>query len=114
MLYGLNFYFLHLLTLYRCVCRFKEAEAIYTDLLKRNSENVLYYAKLLEAKQIESNEDKVSFFDTCRNEYAGAAAPRRLQLNFATGDSFRRLVDQYLRTGLNKGVPPLFVDLRFV
>lgn len=82
-------------------------------MLKRNSENVLYYGKLLEAKQIASNEDKVAFFDNCRKEYPGAAAPRRLQLNFAKGDSFRRLIDQYLRTGLNKGVPPLFVDLRF-
>ena len=29
-----------------------------------------------------------------------------------TGDRFRKLVDAYLRKGLHKGVPPLFVDLR--
>jgi peptide alpha-N-acetyltransferase len=29
-----------------------------------------------------------------------------------TGEEFRILVDKYLRQGLHKGVPPLFVDLR--
>lgn len=29
-----------------------------------------------------------------------------------TGEQFRILVDKYLRQGLHKGVPPLFVDLR--
>jgi hypothetical protein len=28
------------------------------------------------------------------------------------GEEFRILVDKYLRQGLHKGVPPLFVDLR--
>jgi len=28
------------------------------------------------------------------------------------GEQFRILVDKYLRQGLHKGVPPLFVDLR--
>lgn len=82
--------------------------------MKRNSENVLYYNKLLEAKQITSDEDKVEFFGNCRNEYTGALAPRRLQLNYASGDTFKRLVDEYLKVGLHKGVPPLFVDLRYV
>lgn len=29
-----------------------------------------------------------------------------------TGEEFRLMVDKYLRQGLHKGVPPLFVDLR--
>lgn len=29
-----------------------------------------------------------------------------------TGDVFKEEVDRYLRKGLHKGVPPLFVDLR--
>lgn len=29
-----------------------------------------------------------------------------------SGEEFRILVDKYLRQGLHKGVPPLFVDLR--
>lgn len=73
-----------------------------------------------------------------------ALAPRRLQLNYASGDEFKVLVDRYLRkgnvlfthtviylneiciiciylikliylfTGLHKGVPPLFVNLRLL
>jgi peptide alpha-N-acetyltransferase len=31
---------------------------------------------------------------------------------FCSGDHFKVLVDRYLRQGLHKGVPPLFVDLR--
>jgi len=36
---------------------------------------------------------------------------RKLWFVFA-GNEFRLLVDKYLRQGLHKGVPPLFVDLR--
>lgn len=43
--------------------RFKEAEAVYEDLLKRNPENVMYYHKLIEARQLTSTDDKVAFFN---------------------------------------------------
>ncbi|KAI5639843.1 NMDA receptor-regulated protein 1 domain-containing protein [Phthorimaea operculella] len=92
--------------------RFKEAEALYEVLLKRNPENVMYYQKLMEAKQLSNPEDKVAFFEVFKKEYPRAIAPRRLQLTEASGASFKQLVDQYLRHGLHKGIPPLFVDLR--
>ncbi|XP_045539538.1 N-alpha-acetyltransferase 15, NatA auxiliary subunit [Papilio machaon] len=93
--------------------RFKEAEGVYEDLIKRNPENVMYYQKLIEAKQLSKSEDIVAFFDVYKKEYPKAIAPRRLQLNEAHDPLvFERLVDQYLRQGLHKGVPPLFVDLR--
>lgn len=93
--------------------RFKEAEGIYEDLLKRNPENVLYYSKLIEAKQLIKAEDKVAFFDEYKKQYPKAIAPRRLQLTEAQAQSpFENLVDEYLRHGLYKGIPPLFVDLR--
>ncbi|KPJ13486.1 N-alpha-acetyltransferase 15, NatA auxiliary subunit [Papilio machaon] len=95
--------------------RFKEAEGVYEDLIKRNPENVMYYQKLIEAKQLSKSEDIVAFFDVYKKEYPKAIAPRRLQLNEAHDPLvFERLVDQYLRQGLHKGVPPLFVDLRLV
>lgn len=31
---------------------------------------------------------------------------------FYAGEEFRIMIDKYLRQGLHKGVPPLFVDLR--
>ncbi|XP_047027460.1 N-alpha-acetyltransferase 15, NatA auxiliary subunit [Helicoverpa zea] len=93
--------------------RFKEAEAVYEDLLKRNPENVMYYEKLIEAKQLITPEEKVAFFDVYKKEYPRAIAPRRLQLTEAVAQPvFEQLVDEYLRHGLHKGIPPLFVDLR--
>ncbi|XP_063366131.1 N-alpha-acetyltransferase 15, NatA auxiliary subunit [Cydia amplana] len=93
--------------------RFKEAEAVYEDLLKRNPENVMYYQKLIEAKQLSDPDEKVAFFDVYKKEYPKAIAPRRLQLSEAGSAAvFARLVDEYLRHGLHKGIPPLFVDIR--
>ncbi|XP_045504813.1 N-alpha-acetyltransferase 15, NatA auxiliary subunit [Colias croceus] len=93
--------------------RFKEAESVYEDLLKRNPENVMYYQKLIEAKQLSNPDEKVAFFDVYKKEYPKAIAPRRLQLTEAEAPAvFERLVDEYLRHGLHKGIPPLFVDLR--
>ncbi|XP_045778585.1 N-alpha-acetyltransferase 15, NatA auxiliary subunit isoform X2 [Maniola jurtina] len=92
--------------------RFKEAEAVYEDLLKRNPENVMYYQKLVEAKQLSDPDEIVAFYDEYKKEYPKAIAPRRLQLTDARVPSFERLADEYLRHGLHKGIPPLFVDLR--
>ncbi|VVC97607.1 unnamed protein product [Leptidea sinapis] len=48
-----------------------------------------------------------------RKEFLKAIAPRRLQLTEAQSQPiFEKLVDEYLRHGLHKGIPPLFVDLR--
>jgi len=41
-----------------------------------------------------------------------ATAPRRLQLDLATGDKFKELVTPYLTTGLTKGIPSLFADVK--
>lgn len=38
--------------------------------------------------------------------------PKRLPLDIAFGDEFREIIDGYLRRGLRKGVPPLFVNVR--
>lgn len=92
--------------------RYKEAELLYRELLMRNPENTMYYAKLQEALQLSTSSEKLKMFTEFQELFPRALAPRRLPLNFATGDEFRILVDKYLRQGLHKGVPPLFVDLR--
>lgn len=38
--------------------------------------------------------------------------PKRLPLDVAEGAKFREVIDEYLRRGLRKGVPPLFVNVR--
>lgn len=58
----------------------------------------------------------VRMFANCflflQSEYPYSICPKRLPLNVANGDRFREIVDEYLRRGLRKGVPPLFVNVR--
>ncbi|XP_043268220.1 N-alpha-acetyltransferase 15, NatA auxiliary subunit [Venturia canescens] len=89
-----------------------EAVQVYKDLLNINPENTTYYGKLAEAERHASPEDTLRMLQKYEQLFPRALAPRRLQLNYATGDQFKQLVDQYLRKGLHKGVPPLFVNLR--
>lgn len=91
---------------------FVRAVKHYEELIKRNPENTMYYKKLIEAMQIEKPEDIVQFYMSFSKIYPRASPPKRLPLNYATGEQFKTLVDKYMRKGLIKGVPPLFVDLR--
>ncbi|CAB3378713.1 Hypothetical predicted protein [Cloeon dipterum] len=92
--------------------RWKESEEIYRKLLLRNPENTKYYKLLQEALRLTDPEEKLKLFEEYRERFPRAQAPQRLPLALATGDTFKTLVDKYLRRGLHKGVPPLFVDLR--
>uniref|UniRef100_A0AAR5PIA3 N-alpha-acetyltransferase 15, NatA auxiliary subunit n=1 Tax=Dendroctonus ponderosae TaxID=77166 RepID=A0AAR5PIA3_DENPD len=90
----------------------KKAEEIYEELIDRNPENILYYKKLIEAKRLTSESDIIDFYGKYAEKFPRSMPPKRLPLNYATGEQFRVLVDQYMRKALTKGVPPLFVDLR--
>lgn len=98
--------------LYLKLERYDQAESFYSDLIKRNPENTLYYKKLIDAKQITKPDDIVQMYLEFEDRYTRSIPPRRLPLNYASGSKFKELVDKYLRRGLHKGVPPLFVDLR--
>ncbi|XP_050299947.1 N-alpha-acetyltransferase 15, NatA auxiliary subunit [Anthonomus grandis grandis] len=91
---------------------FGKAAAIYGELIQRNPENTLYYKKLIEAQQLTNQNEIVKFYQKYAKKFPRASPPRRLPLNYATGEQFRVLVDEYMRKALTKGVPPLFVDLR--
>lgn len=41
-----------------------------------------------------------------------ANAPRRLQLNICSGETFKQLAEPYIIRGLTKGIPSLFADLK--
>jgi Flp pilus assembly protein TadD len=41
-----------------------------------------------------------------------ATAPRRLALTISSGDTFKALAEPYLLTGLDKGIPSLFADIK--
>ncbi|VEN54859.1 unnamed protein product, partial [Callosobruchus maculatus] len=92
--------------------QFDKAAEYYEQLIQRNPENTKYYKKLIDAKRLQKPEDIVDFYLKYSEKYPRANPPRRLPLNYATGDKFKQLVDKYMRRALTKGVPPLFVDLR--
>lgn len=92
--------------------RHSRALPIYTELIKRNPENTLYYSKYLEAKQVTEWTEQVQIFKEFQMEYPRAICPRRLPLNGGKGEIFKNLVDEYLKRGLRKGIPPLFVNIR--
>lgn len=92
--------------------RLQASEKVFRELLAGNPENWAYYKGLERALQPDSVEDRVNIFLEMQEKYSRAQAPRRLPLTFASGETFRTLVDKYLRHALHKGVPPLFVDMR--
>lgn len=92
--------------------QFEKSAKYFEELIQRNPENTDCYKKLIQAKQVKKPEDIVKFYLEYAEKYPKAMPPRRLPLNYATGEQFRSLVDKYMRRSLSKGVPPLFVDLR--
>ncbi|XP_015440387.1 PREDICTED: N-alpha-acetyltransferase 15, NatA auxiliary subunit [Dufourea novaeangliae] len=92
--------------------QYAEAVQIYKDLLNINPENTTYYTRLAEAERHATPEETLAMLQRYEELFPRALAPRRLQLSYAAGDTFKTLVDRYLRKGLHKGVPPLFVNLR--
>jgi peptide alpha-N-acetyltransferase len=89
----------------------KEAESIYADLLGRNHENHEYYRMLEQARGAETEADKLQIYTELQERFPRAQAPRRLPLNFLTGEEFENRLRAYVCNALRKGVPPLFVDL---
>lgn len=92
--------------------KLSEADAVYVDLMKRNPENHDYYHQLEVARGAVSEEDKLKIYDEYHEKFPRAQAPKRLPLNFTTGEEFEKRLRNYFITAVRKGVPPLFVDLR--
>ena len=98
--------------LYLKLDRKSEARNEYGKLLDRNAEKRQYYLGLEEARGLTNEEGKLQMYAEMREKYPRSTLARRIPLNYATGENFRSLADQYLRRALHKGAPPLFVDLR--
>lgn len=94
--------------------QFDKAAKYFEDLVRRNPENTTYYNKLILANQLTKPEDILNFYCVQSEKYPKSNPPKRLPLNCAVEEPFKNLIDNYLRQGLRKGVPPLFVDLRSV
>jgi len=80
--------------------------------LKRNPENHEYYKQLEVARDASTIEDKLAIYIEYQEKFPRAQAPKRLPLNFLTGNELEVRLSTYIKAALRKGVPPLFVDLR--
>ncbi|XP_071489003.1 N-alpha-acetyltransferase 15, NatA auxiliary subunit-like [Diadema antillarum] len=89
-----------------------EARLIFEGLLDRNPENWAYYEGMERCVLPETEGERLAIYTRCAHKYPRASAPKRLPLNFVTGDSFDQILDEYLRKMLRKGVPPAFTSLR--
>ncbi|KAJ3102267.1 hypothetical protein HDU96_009704 [Phlyctochytrium bullatum] len=95
-----------------------QAEAAYRALLKINPDSLEYIKALLQCKGFEgelSDEQTVKvleIFEDLGDEYKKAHAIRRLPLDFAKGERFKVMADNYLKPLFRKGVPSVFVSIR--
>jgi tetratricopeptide (TPR) repeat protein len=60
----------------------------------------------------EANKQALSILQEFSTQLPRASAPRRLALTVAVGDDFKEFVKPYLLSGLMKGVPSLFSDIK--
>uniref|UniRef100_A0A0K8RSI2 N-alpha-acetyltransferase 16, NatA auxiliary subunit-like n=1 Tax=Crotalus horridus TaxID=35024 RepID=A0A0K8RSI2_CROHD len=92
--------------------RLEEAAEIYQELIDRNAECWSYYEGLEKALQPHSLEERLETYEEISKRHPRAVSPRRLPLNFVTGEKFRELLDKFLRVNFSKGCPPLFTTLK--
>ncbi|XP_040274397.1 N-alpha-acetyltransferase 15, NatA auxiliary subunit [Bufo bufo] len=92
--------------------RLEEATDVYRGLLDRSPENWAYYKGLEKALNPATMEERLKIYEDSWTKYPRGLVPRRLPLNFLTGEKFRVCVDKYLRMNFSKGCPPVFNTLR--
>ncbi|KAG2439621.1 hypothetical protein HXX76_004973 [Chlamydomonas incerta] len=104
------------------VGRLAEAAAAYRRLLAVNPNNYKVHEGLRAAMELAPAADGsltdvqraklAELYDELAATYPSASACRRIPLDFKVGDAFTAAADAYLRRGLTRGVPSLFVDMR--
>ncbi|XP_071786525.1 N-alpha-acetyltransferase 15, NatA auxiliary subunit-like [Asterias amurensis] len=92
--------------------RASEATSIYEELVERNPESWSNYEGLEKCKNPRSEEERLEIYTRIAEKFPRAAVPRRMPLKFTTGERFEKLLDEYLRRLLRKGVPTAFVSVK--
>ncbi|KAJ7487779.1 NMDA receptor-regulated protein 1-domain-containing protein [Mycena latifolia] len=95
-----------------------EAEHAWRVLVEHNPDCYEYYRGYLSnlGLTLDATDARapkaLSILEEFSTQLPRATAPRRLALTIASGDHFRELVTPYLLSGLKKGVPSLFSDIK--
>ncbi|KAI0371305.1 NMDA receptor-regulated protein 1a [Pilatotrama ljubarskyi] len=97
----------------------EEAQQAWQGLIEQNPDCYDYYKGFLANSGVDldaiTDETRGTALQTLRDfsqQFARAAAPQRIALSVAVGDEFKALIEPYLRSRLEKGVPSLFTDLK--
>ncbi|OLN88039.1 N-alpha-acetyltransferase 16, NatA auxiliary subunit [Colletotrichum chlorophyti] len=92
----------------------EEAIAAWESLIERNPDRPAYFEGLESAHAFSesSEEAKKEIYDKYTKKFPRADAPRRLPLNFLSGDAFRTAAKEYLTLMFNKGVPSTFANVK--
>ncbi|KAJ7857249.1 NMDA receptor-regulated protein 1-domain-containing protein [Mycena olivaceomarginata] len=95
-----------------------EAEHAWRVLVEHNAESYEYYQGYLSNLGLTLDAagptapQSLTVLQEFSTQIPRATAPRRLALTIASGEQFRELVKPYLLSGLKKGVPSLFSDIK--
>ncbi|GIL62302.1 hypothetical protein Vafri_16585 [Volvox africanus] len=110
--------------LYLRVGRQADAAAVYRRLLAVNPNNYKLHDGLRAALGLapaaesggvltdEQREALSALYNELQEQFPGSSACRRIPLDFKVGEGFKAAADAYLRVGLTRGVPSLYVDVR--
>ncbi|TCD68847.1 hypothetical protein EIP91_009561 [Steccherinum ochraceum] len=96
-----------------------EAEQTWHALIEQNPDSYEYFRGYFSNRSIDldniTKETRLKAVESLRefsSQLPRAAAPRRLALDVAVGDEFKALAEPYLFSGLDKGIPSLFADIK--
>ncbi|GAB1287511.1 N-alpha-acetyltransferase 15, NatA auxiliary subunit [Apodemus speciosus] len=94
------------------LCRLEDAADVYRGLQERNPENWAYYKGLEKALKPANMLERLKIYEEAWTKYPRGLVPRRLPLNFLSGEKFKECLDRFLRMNFSKGCPPVFNTLR--
>ncbi|THH29718.1 hypothetical protein EUX98_g4478 [Antrodiella citrinella] len=96
-----------------------EAENTWQALIEQNPDSYEYYKGFFSNRGIDlenvtgdARQKALQYLRDFSSQLPRAAAPRRLALDVADGDDFKTLAEPYLTSGLDKGIPSLFADIK--
>ncbi|KAG7049787.1 acetyltransferase [Colletotrichum scovillei] len=92
----------------------EEAIAAWQALVERNADRPAYFEGLESAHAFSDSDAaaRKEIYEKYAKKFPRSDAPRRLPLNFLSGDDFSAAAKEYLTLMFNKGVPSTFANLK--
>ncbi|KAH9941133.1 N-terminal acetyltransferase A, auxiliary subunit [Epithele typhae] len=98
-----------------------DADQSWQGLIEQNPDCYDYYKGFLLSHGIdveriteETRGKALQRLEDFSQQFPRTSTPQRLALSIALGEEFKRLIEPYLRSRLEKGIPSLFSDIKFL